>query len=97
MFLMKSITPIRKRLFITILIVLSLLVLAPSCSRNETETTAAEATAEKQVKTKDISHMSDDEIREMQKQADEDFYQAAMENAPEPIDMQSALDSLFIE
>lgn len=97
MFLTKSVTSIRTRLSIAILIALSLLVLAPSCSKDEPEATATESTAEKQVKTKDISHMSDDEIREMQKQADEDFYQAAMENAPEPIDMQAAMDSLFIE
>ena len=97
MFLTKSVTSIRTRLFIAIFIALSLLVLTPSCNKDEPEAIATEATAEKLVKTKDISHMSDDEIREMQKQADEDFYQAALENAPEPIDMQAALDSLFIE
>ena len=97
MFLTKSVTSIRTRLFIAILIALSLLILAPSCSKDEPEATAPESTAENQVKTKDISHMSDDEIREMQSRADEDFYQAAMENAPEPIDMQAAMDSLFIE
>ena len=97
MFLTKSIKSIRARLFIAIFIALSLLVLTPSCSKDEPEATATESTAEKQVKTKDISHISDDEIREMQKQADEDFYQAAMENAPEQIDMQAAMDSLFIE
>ena len=97
MFSTKSITLIKTRLFIAILIALSLLVLAPSCSKDEPEVIATEAPDEKQMKTKDISHMSDDEIREMQKRADEDFYQAAMENVPEPIDMQAAMDSLSIE
>lgn len=97
MFLTKSVTSIRTRLFIAIFIALSLLVLTPSCSKDEPEATATEATAEKQVETKNISEMSNAEIREMQKQADEDFYQAAMENAPAPIDMQAAMDSLFIE
>ena len=97
MFSTKSITLIRTKLSIVIFIALSLLVLTPSCSKDEPEATATEATAEKQAETKDISEMSNEEIREMQKQADEDFYQAAMENAPEPIDMQAAMDSLFIE
>lgn len=97
MFSTKSITLIRTKLSIAIFIALSLLVLTPSCSKDEPEATATEATAEKQVETTNISEMSSEEIREMQKQADEDFYQAAMENAPEPIDMQAAMDSLFIE
>ena len=97
MFILKSITHIGIKSFTAILIVLSLLVLTPSCSKDEPEAIATEATAEKQVETKDISEMSNEEIREMQKQADEDFYQAAMDNAPEPIDMQAAMDSLFIE
>ena len=38
--------------------------------------------------------MSDEEIREMQKQADEDFYQAAMENAP-VVEVNTNIDELF--
>ena len=33
----------------------------------------------------------------MQKQADEEFIQRALENAPEPIDMEAAMESLLVE
>ena len=69
-----------------------ILFLSPSCGKEEPIMNEPEPVAS--VNQKDISHMSDDEIREMQKQADEDFYQAAMENAP-VVEVNTNIDELF--
>ena len=75
-----------------ILIAISILFLSPSCGKEEPIMNEPEPVSS--VNQKDISEMSNDEIRKMQKQADEDFYQAAMENAP-VVEVNTNIDELF--
>ena len=75
-----------------ILLAISILFLSPLCGKEEPIMNEPEPIAS--VNQKDISEMSNVEIREMQKQADEDFYQAALENDP-VVEVNTNIDELF--